>query len=1379
MTLELVAPVTPDRVDPDARPRSRITHGGTVLTSADDDGIRWRPGERLEQLFEQRCDALYEHGLGDTPAVDGPDGPVSYAELDARANQLARCLTTRGAAGAGARVALLLDRPLDGYIAMLAVLKLGAAYVPMDAAFPSDRLGYIVADAGCALVLTSARLAPALGTPAQGTEVICLDRLHAELLAQDRGRPTPPEHADPDGLCYVIYTSGSTGRPKGVAIAHSSICNFVRVAAGSYGIRGDDRVYQGLTIAFDFAVEEIWTAWMAGATLVPKPAGASLLGDDLRAFLERRDVTALCCVPTLLSTIERDLPALRLLLLSGEPCPPDLAARWHRPERRILNVYGPTEATVSATWTVLEPGRPVTIGVPLPTYSIVILDPDCDRALALQEQGEIAIAGIGLADGYVGLPERKARAFVPDFIGLDDNPSGRIYRTGDLGAVNADGELEHHGRIDDQIKIRGYRIELGEIEALLRSEPGIAQAVVTTFQPAPGIDELSAYYTAAAGGPELDPERTLARLRERLPAYMVPVALRRLAQLPTMPSGKVDRRLLPAPSAPRPATAAGDRVAPASALEAALADELERLLGIAGVSVASDFFAELGASSLVMARYSARLRTRGDLPAVSIRDIYLHPTVRGLAVAIADREPGQAAAATRATPADGDEPALPAPAGTPRPLLCGGLQVLAALIYAGAFGVAFDAGAVWLNAAPSVLSAYGRAVAIGSLTLLVAGLLPIVAKWALIGRFTPRRIRIWSVAYVRFWIVRTLLAYNPMARLLSGTALHGVYLRALGARVGAGATILTTHQPIATDLLTVGAGSIIRKETWCNGYRAVAGVIEIGAIEIGERAVVGEQSVLDIDSRIGAEAQLGHCSSLQAGQAIGGGERWHGSPARPAPAGTDFTLVGPATCGAARRHLYGCGKLLVSLATVGALEAVLATALVSHRWLHGVSELDALGLAAILTLALPVAALIVAVTVPRTLSRLLTPGRVYPLYGVHWTAQRIVSRTSNIPMLTALFGDSSLIVGYLRLLGYRFGAVRQTGSNFGTDVKQELPGLTKVGTGTMVSDGLSVSNAEVSADSFRVMPVSIAAGCYLGNVVMYPPGARVGDDCLLATKVMLPLDGPSRTGVGLLGSPCFEIPRSVRRDTELIGAELDDPLLPRRLTRKLRHNLVTIALYLVVRFVVIAGLLSVALAPLGGVGLHAWPGTLASIVIDVTLPLLAFVVAELALTRARRRPPELCSIYERAFWRHERYWKIPEPRYLAIFNGTPLKGPALRVLGVRVGRRLFDDGCAIVERTLVRIGDDCTLNAHTTLQGHSLEDAAFKSGPIVLGDRCTLGTGAYVHYATELGDGVELMADSFLMKGSQARALTRWTGNPALESPSPKTSQPPAAQGAR
>jgi hypothetical protein len=425
-------------------------------------------------------------------------------------------------------------------------------------------------------------------------------------------------------------------------------------------MRARDRVYQGMTIAFDFSVEEIWVPWMTGATLVPKPDGARMLGRELHAFLRDREITAMCCVPTLLATLDEDLPGLRFLLVSGEACPQDLVTRWHRPGRRFLNVYGPTEATVTATWTVVHPGRPVTIGVPLPTYSVVVLDPDRDRALPPGEMGEIGIAGFGLASGYVGRPDLTERAFVPDFLGIPNNPPGRIYRTGDLGRLNAEGDIEYHGRIDTQVKIRGYRIELTEIESVLLRVAGIAQAVVSTYQPAPDVVELAAYYSARRDTPVVDPGRVYAELRERLPAYMA-AYLEQLPAIPVLPSGKADRKSLPAPNGPRHRSTHGDHVAPATGTERALAEVLATVLAVDRVSADGHFFNDLGASSLLMAMFSAAVRERGGLPPVSMKDIYLHRAVRLLAAAM--EEPGPAREQALRGPVPGPLRALGAPPG--------------------------------------------------------------------------------------------------------------------------------------------------------------------------------------------------------------------------------------------------------------------------------------------------------------------------------------------------------------------------------------------------------------------------------------------------------------------------------------------------------------------------------------------------------------------------------------------------------------------------------------------------------------------------------------------------------------------------------------------
>ena len=1404
------------------RPGSRSCLGGRVLTSAGyDDSIRWREGDRLEWLFERRCDWLRRQGRGSHLAVDAMDGTLSYLGLDACANQLARFLVRQGVRP-GDRIGLLSDRAVDGYLGMLAVLKARAAYVPLDPGYPPDRLSYITSDAGVRMVLSRSHLAERAEPLAGTARLLYLDQAIGQIARQSWDRLGAGEVGEPaDDLCYIIYTSGSTGRPKGVAIEHASICNFVRVAAEVYGMRPGDRVYQGMTIAFDFSVEEIWVPWMTGATLVPKPDGARVLGRELHAFLRDRQVTAMCCVPTLLATLDEDLPGLRFLLVSGEPCPQDLVTRWHRPGRRFLNVYGPTEATVTATWTVVHPGRPVTIGVPLPTYSVVVLDPDCDRALPPGEMGEIGIAGIGLAAGYVGRPELTERAFVQDILGIPNNPRGRIYRTGDLGRLNAEGEIEHHGRIDTQVKIRGYRIELTEIESVLLRVPGIAQAVVSTYQPAPDVVELAAYYSVRRDTAAVDAGRVYAELRERLPAYMVPAYLEQLPAIPVLPSGKADRKSLPAPGGPRHLSARGEHVAPATGTERALAEVLATVLAVDRVSADGHFFNDLGASSLLMAMFSAAVRERGDLPPVSMKDIYLHPTVRLLAAVVDGpgraREPAQPGPAGEAAPGAWGAPAAwevlpeaaPAARGGLAYVLCGVLQLLAFLAYVTGFSLAVNAGAAWAVAGSGVIGIYARLVVFGGGGLLAMGILPVLAKWLLIGRWKPRRIRAWGLAYFRFWLVKTLIVANPLARLSVGTPLYVLYLRALGARVGRRVVIFTQHVPVCTDLLTIGAGSVIRKDTYLSGYRARAGAIETGAVTIGADVFIGEHTVLDIGTALGDGAQLGHASALLTGQAVPAGECWHGSPAGPAGPGDDYRTVGPARCGALRRAGYSLTRLLLVLAVAGPAAAAAISLLVSRPPLlaDALSRVETAGWAGPLSRAgmagwaLPVgvlaitaaaflgailAGLVIAGTVPRLLSRALKPGKVYPLYGIHYALQRTVSRLSNVGFFNALFGDSSAIVRYLGLIGYRLAPVEQTGSNFGMEVKHEMPALAVVGTGTMVSDGLSIINAEFSSSSFRVCPAVIGTRNFLGNGIAYPAGGRTGDNCLLATKVMIPVSGPVREGVGLLGSPPFEIPRSVHSDHQF--DHLSSKRRRRhRLKAKNRHNAATIGLHLLVRWLYFAGLALIAVSIFGGAAEPAVPRTgrvgtavpdvLRTIVLGTTAAdvlrtaaaiLLAlaftvgyFVLVERAVTGFRPLKPRFCSVYQPLFWRHERFWKVPSIAYIQMFSGTPFKNVVWRLLGVRVGRRVFDDGCSIVERTLVRIGSEATLNTGSILQGHSLEDGTFKSGYIAIGARSTVGTGAFVHYGVTLGDGAVLGADSFLMKGEHVPPGSWWHGNPA------------------
>jgi non-ribosomal peptide synthetase-like protein len=823
-------------------------------------------------------------------------------------------------------------------------------------------------------------------------------------------------------------------------------------------------------------------------------------------------------------------------------------------------------------------------------------------------------------------------------------------------------------------------------------------------------------------------------------------------------------------------------------VETALAEVLASVLGVDRVSADSDFFDDLGADSMLMARFCARVRKREDLPSVSMKDVYQHRTVSGLAAALAPLD-----VATPAVVQDGESTPAPSPASissshsssyssgaheatqptsTRAYVLCGMVQLLIFLGYVYLFALVAVWGYEHVTAGSGVRDTYVRMVLFGSTLFFGTSIVPIAAKWILIGRWKPQQIRIWSPGYLRFWVVKTLLRANPLLRVVVGSPLYGLYLRALGAKVGKGVAIFSRSVPVCTDLLTIGDGAVIRKDSLINGYRGRAGMIETGTVTLGRDAFVGEMTVVDIGTSLGDGSQLGHSSSLHTGQAVPDGEHWHGSPAERTDA--DYRAVGPADCGRLRRAVYasvqllslvfvylplgmtGIGVLFAAFPDVAARLETEALALTDEAF-----YLHALEFSAIVFFGALLFGLLFACTVPRALNLFLTAGKTYPLYGFHYTVHRSIARFTNSKILTWLFGDSSFIVHYLQALGYDLSRVEQTGSNFGTVVKHESPYLSSIGRGTMVADGLSIMNADFSSTSFTVSRTSIGPHNFLGNGIAYPAQGRTGENCLLATKVLVPIDGKIREGVGLLGSPSFEIPRSVERDSTFDHLKSE---LPSRLAAKNRYNLRTMGVALLVRWGYVFGatLLGMAMGhyyrPHGAGAMAGW------LVLMTLFTTGYFVLVERGITRFRGLRPQFCSIYDPYFWWHERYWKLIGAGSLYnLYAGTPFKNVISRMLGLRVGRRVFDDGCAASERTLATIGDDCTLNASSTIQCHSQEDGNFKSDRTAVGDRCTLGVGAFVHYGVSVGDDAVLAPDSFLMKGEEVPAGAHWGGNPARE----------------
>lgn len=827
------------------------------------------------------------------------------------------------------------------------------------------------------------------------------------------------------------------------------------------------------------------------------------------------------------------------------------------------------------------------------------------------------------------------------------------------------------------------------------------------------------------------------------------------------------KRVATLPPDPGRAAAHDSAAAVPRNVEAAFRDVLSDVMHLDRVTADSHFFDELGADSLVMAHFCARVRKRADLPPVSMRDVYAHPTAGGLATALATAAPP-----SPAEPAAGPLPAPAAPTGRAGYLLCGTLQLVAFVAYSCVIAFITVRGYEWIAAGSGVLSGYLRSVAFGAGALLGLSALPIATKWVLVGRWRPQEIRIWSLAYVRFWIVRTLVRADPLV-LFAGSPLYTLYLRALGARIGKGVVIFSRNVPLCTDLLSVGDSTVIRKDSFLSCYRAHDGLIQTGTVTLGKDVVVAEASVLDIGTTMGDGARLAHASALHRGQRVPAGEHWHGSPAQ--RAGAAYQVVEPAACGTLRRAVHGGTQLLSALLVylplaVGGIGMLLAGAPQLSAVLDpGPSVLttwafyrDTLAASFVLLFVIAPLAFLLLATVPRLLSRTIEPDKVYPLYGFHYGVHRAITLLTNRRFLTRLFGDSSGIVPYLRLLGYDLSRVEQTGSNFGTEVKHETPYLSTVGTGTMVADGLSVNNAEFSSTSFRISRVAIGAHSFLGNRIAYPARSSVGDNCLLATKVMVPVDGRTREGVGLLGSPCFEIPRSVQRDSGFDRMKSGETLR-NGLAAKNRHNAVSMGLYLMARW---CYAFVVTLVMSGAAELYTSVGATAVALGNVLLVVVSagyFVLVERLVTAFHPPGPLFCSIYDRRFWQRERFWKVPSETYLRVFDGTPFKSLIWRSLGVRIGREVFDDGCYLTERTMVTIGDRSTLNAGSVVQCHSQEDGAFKSARTTIGSHCTLGVGAFVHYGVTIDDGAALAADSFLMKGESVPCDALWGGNPARQ----------------
>ncbi|MFJ3798352.1 amino acid adenylation domain-containing protein [Streptomyces sp. NPDC090088] len=589
-----------------------------LLDTWNDTAVDWPDGDTLTGLL---AEAAGRHR--DAVAVRFADRELTYGELHGRANALAHRLRGLGV-GPDTVVGVHLDRSPELMVALLAVLKAGGAYLPLDTGYPHERLAFMLADARVPVLLAHPGGGEALA--ADGITVVPVD----ERAGDGYPASEPEPAAGPGHLAYVIYTSGSTGRPKGVQVPHRGIVNRLRWMQDAYRLTGADTVLQKTPVSFDVSVWELFWPLLTGARLVLAAPGGHRDPAHLAALVRDERVTVCHFVPPMLDTFlaaggAADCGSLRLVVCSGEALPAELARRFHRelPGAALENLYGPTEASVDVTRWTSRPdrnGTAVPIGTPIANTRAYVLDALL-RPAPVGVPGELYLGGVQLARGYGGRPDLTADRFVPDPYG--GTPGARLYRTGDLARWHADGHLEYLGRTDHQVKVRGFRIELGEIEAALLDLDAVGQAVAVVREDRPGDRRIVAYLTASHEPPVGELRSALA---ERLPEHMVPSAFVVLDALPLSPNGKVDRKALPAP---RPAAgAAGGHSAPATPEEELLAGLWQRVLGLDRVGTRDNFF-EIGGDSMHAVRIVGLAREAGH--EIPLQQLFAAQTVEALA----------------------------------------------------------------------------------------------------------------------------------------------------------------------------------------------------------------------------------------------------------------------------------------------------------------------------------------------------------------------------------------------------------------------------------------------------------------------------------------------------------------------------------------------------------------------------------------------------------------------------------------------------------------------------------------------------------------------------------------------------------------------------
>lgn len=1274
----------------------------------------------------------------DRPAVIWNGGSLSYAELDAKTSVIADGLMQRGVRR-GDRVAFILDRGPEAVLLMMGILRCGAAYVPLDASTPASRIRHCLDTAKPSVVVSQAEWwMPSEQHPAAFCTV-------SELMETP---PAIPVWVDvsPDDLAYIIFTSGSTGAPKGVSVRHAGLTNFVKGNQETcIRVEPEDRVFQGFSPASDGHHEEVWPTLQAGAALVVATNKEIYSGEGLAAFLNHHKVTIISCAPTLLSMVENDVPSLRRILFGAENLPAALVKRWWRPDREILNTYGPTEATVGATFSHCLPDQPITIGYPLPNYYCYVVDEQL-QPVARGQSGELCISGIGVAEGYFGRPDLTSEKFVSNPLAVPGLHNPVLYRTGDRAVHDEEGRLIWLGRIDSQVKIRGHRIELPEIEARLAECDGIQTGVVVVRRSDTGEDHLEALIVVR---PEADfmIGSVLEHLQNTLPPYMVPQVFEEVDRIPRLPSGKVDRGACAALRG-RPFRIEREIVPPQTSQERLVADVLSELFPQHEISTTDDFFRDLGGYSLLASQFVSKIRSQAGYESISVLDLYENPTVRGFAALLeAQRDPVEEVHPFHPVSQDLYR----------RARIWQAAGVLALFGLQGAFWLGPLIAAIFLSAewGNHDLIALLQAVAVHAASVPLLLLTVVLLKRLVCGKLQEGEYPMWSPVFLRWWFSQRLMGLAPVT-LITGTPIAVLYLRMLGAKIGRNVT-LESLEIDCPELVEIGDNSVFENSSWIHASEVAHGMLHLRRVRVGEGCSVGVRSGLVGGAAMETGASLRDVTCLRNGQTVPAGEEWMGSAARKAE-----TPVLPPYCRDQQPpqnqwRLYGAAQVLLT-AVLAMLESMPFVAVAftfynvsDHAGEYLLEPLYAVGLVAL--------AMLQGLLVKWTVLQKQKPG-TYRFPGLYWLRVWFAEKHLELmmPYIVPIY-DSLFARPWCIALGMRCGPRCEIA------LPRRMPyDLVSMGSESFLASEVSIGRPFRRNGKVVLQETSVGSRTFLGNDSVVPQGSRVPDEFLLGVLSVCP--SPEKTGdepdQAWLGSPPFPLPKR----------QIHDQFDPGTTYRPSTRLYVLRMLYESAR-IILPSLCALAVA-VAEIELFVYIWNETSLL--TASALLPFTYTAGALTAAvmcriskqlliGTYQPTIQPLWSAFVWRTETHSAVLHdfgvPTFMTTLLGTPFLAWYMRFLGADIGPRVFINTTDWTETDLLSIGADAAVNANAPLQAHLFEDRVMKVGAVRVGARSSIGNYTVVLCDSEVKPDVAVGSLSLVMKGETIPSHTSWEGSPA------------------